>query len=186
MHRQPLSISQAPYCYRADFLNSDAADTLFEQLLVQVEWREEVLKMFGRSVKVPRLIACFGEPAVSYRYSGVEHPAVPWPQYLADVADVLAMHLDARPNFVLLNRYRDGTDYMGWHADDEKMIGDNIASISLGATRRFLLRPDRQKPSLKLDLEHGSLLIMNRFLYHSLPRAKTVHRERINLTFRII
>jgi alkylated DNA repair dioxygenase AlkB len=96
-------------------------------------------------------------------------------------------------NSVLANRYRDGRDAMGWHRDDEPELGPQpvIASISLGATRRFRLKADDAAvPPLSLDLPHGSLLVMrgltqSRFR-HALPRTAKPVGERINLTFRRI
>jgi alkylated DNA repair dioxygenase AlkB len=93
---------------------------------------------------------------------------------------------------VLANRYRDGRDSMGWHSDDEKELGPDpvIASVSLGAGRRFRLR-HRSRPdlaTLDLVLEHGSLLVMQgatqHHWKHCLPRTARPVGERINLTFR--
>jgi len=89
-------------------------------------------------------------------------------------------------NFVLINFYRNGGDYMGWHADDERGLADRVASVSLGATRRFLLRPPGRNRSLGLDLEPGSLLLLDGSVRHSLPRTRKPVGERVNLTFRQI
>jgi alkylated DNA repair dioxygenase AlkB len=95
-------------------------------------------------------------------------------------------------NSVLLNLYRDGVDSMGWHSDDEPELGERpvIASVSLGATRRFRLR-HKTRADLEpvvVDLEHGSLLIMKgetqRFWKHQLPKSRRVSEPRLNLTFR--
>jgi alkylated DNA repair dioxygenase AlkB len=92
---------------------------------------------------------------------------------------------------VLLNLYRDGRDGMGWHADDEPELGRNpvIASVSLGAERRFCLR-HRRRRDLKIDLPlpHGSLLCMSgatqHHWLHALPKTRRPAGERINLTLR--
>ena len=94
-------------------------------------------------------------------------------------------------NGVLLNLYRDGRDGMGWHADDEPELGPEpvIASVSLGAERRFRLK-HRRLPEARLDivLPHGSLLVMagatQRHWVHALPKAAAPVGARINLTFR--
>jgi alkylated DNA repair dioxygenase AlkB len=93
----------------------------------------------------------------------------------------------------LLNLYRDGNDSNGWHADNEKELGQNpvIASLSLGETRKFKMKHRRDK-SLKydLDLVSGSLLIMKggtqHHWLHQVPKTKRPVGERINLTFRRI
>ena len=94
---------------------------------------------------------------------------------------------------VLLNLYRDGKDSNGWHADNEKELGQNpvIASVSLGAERNFHLQHNTIKEAkLKINLEHGSLLVMKgktqHFWKHQIPKTTKPIGERINLTFRII
>jgi len=91
-----------------------------------------------------------------------------------------------------LNLYHDGNEGMGWHSDDEESLGENntIASLSLGAERKFLFKHKKTKQTVSLVLEHGSLLIMKDATQanwlHSLPKSKNVTQPRINLTFRTI
>jgi alkylated DNA repair dioxygenase AlkB len=81
---------------------------------------------------------------------------------------------------------------MGWHADDEPELGQNpvIASVSLGAPRRFRLRHNCSRDTHVLTLEHGSLLLMagptQHHWQHCLPRTRVCRSPRINLTFRLI
>lgn len=170
----------------SDFLNPDVADALFELLLEEVRWRTEEVLLFGRRHRVPRLVAWFGEEGLSYRYSHTDHPSNGWPPGLADLRNAVTAELPVAPNFVLLNRYRSGRDAMGWHTDDEAMASDLIGSVSLGATRRLLVRSGPDRPSRRLDLTHGSLLVMDRHLPHCLPRTQQLVAERINLTFRTL
>jgi alkylated DNA repair dioxygenase AlkB len=130
---------------------------------------------------------------MSYRYSGTEFEPRAWPGILLTIRARLADELGLDFNSVLANRYRDGRDAMGWHSDDERELGSapTIASLSLGATRRFVLKhrlhPERK---LALDLPRGSLLVMSgatqRHYRHALPRTARPVGERINLTFRRI
>jgi alkylated DNA repair dioxygenase AlkB len=92
---------------------------------------------------------------------------------------------------VLANLYRDGRDAMGLHADDEPELKPDaeIASVSLGAVRRFVLKPrDAAQAPFELQPAHGSLLVMagttQRHWRHGVPRAARVSAPRINLTFR--
>lgn len=142
--------------------------------------------MYGRSIQVPRLVSWFGEDGVEYRYSGVTHRALGWPDALAGLVERLEPIMGRSPDFVLLNRYRNGSDYMGWHRDDEVMAGNDILSVSLGAARRFLIEAHAGEPAHRLQLEHGSALLMDRNLRHCLPRTRRPVGERINLTFRVI
>ncbi|MGH8578005.1 MAG: alpha-ketoglutarate-dependent dioxygenase AlkB family protein [Gammaproteobacteria bacterium] len=97
-------------------------------------------------------------------------------------------------NHVLVNRYRDGGDSMGLHADDEPELGEDpvVATLSLGAPRRFVLKPRRRHGGERhtLDLGRGSLVVMGgtcqRDYYHGVPRQPGLLGERMSLTFRKI
>ena len=95
-------------------------------------------------------------------------------------------------NSVLINLYRDGRDSVSWHADDEPVLGRNpvIASISLGAVRRFRFRHRASGETVSVDLPHGSCLVMRaetqHHWVHMLPKTARPVGPRINLTFRRI
>lgn len=149
--------------------------------------------MFGRDVPVPRLVAFVADEGVCYRYSGKDHYGGGWPEWLLPIK-AEAEFLSQQPfNSVLLNWYRDGEEYMGWHADNEKMLGPApvVAMLSLGATRSFLFRLKADhKVKYSMELEHGSWLIMGAstqaIWQHSLPVRKRIKEERISLTFRLV
>jgi alkylated DNA repair dioxygenase AlkB len=172
--------------YEAAFITEPAATDLFDHLINAMAWRQES----GRFGPTPRLTAWVADEGVSYAYSGIHHEPNPWTDRLTDLRSRLESRCRALFNSVLINRYRHGRDSMGYHADDEPELGENpiIASISLGATRRFRLRHNRSKASQAIDLEHGSLLVMGgttqHFWQHALPKTAKIISERINLTFR--
>ena len=139
--------------------------------------------MFGRWVPVPRLVAWFGDTGVRYRYSGVDHQATGWPAVLEELRAELAGDFGFCSNFVLLNRYRSGTDSMGWHADDEAELVGPVMSLSLGSARHLLMR-SRRGPAARLNLDHGALLMLPPELYHALPKTRRPTGQRVNLTFR--
>jgi len=169
----------------------DEASALFEELRRGIGWQEEEIVIFGQRRKVPRLVAWHGDRGANYVYSGTAHRPEPWTPALLGVRERVSSLTGAEFNAVLLNLYRDGRDGMGWHADDEPELGRNpvIASVSLGATRRFCLR-HRRRRDLKLDLPlpHGSLLCMSgttqHCWVHALPKTARPVGERINLTWR--
>ena len=179
--------------YAPQWLPPAQADGLFAVLLDSIEWETHRIRLFGREVDSPRLSSWIGDEGAAYTYSGVRFQPHPWPAALADVRWRLARELDCEFNSVLANLYRDGRDCMGWHADNERELGAQpvIASLSLGATRRFVLK-DRRVPARKLELAlpHGSLLVMRgdtqQHYRHALPRTAKAVAERINLTFRRI
>ncbi|MEB3243538.1 MAG: alpha-ketoglutarate-dependent dioxygenase AlkB [Cyanobacteriota bacterium] len=162
-----------------------------------IPWRQPVVTVFGRRHPVPRLTCWMGDPGCRYRYSGLLEAPYPWTPELGRLRHLLEEHLGAPFNSLLLNRYRDGRDRMGWHADDERELkaGHPIASLSLGATRalRFRPRPAAEAASgdpLTVPLRHGDLLVMaaptQAHWQHALPARLKVNEERFNLTFRQI
>lgn len=173
------------------------ADALFEASRVDIPWTRHRLRIFGREVEAPRLSCWIGDPKAVYRYSGTQFAPEPWPEALIAVCDEVSRAAGVGFNSVLANLYRDGQDAMGWHSDDERELGPEpvIGSLSLGATRRFVLKArvaDAEGRFARhvLELAHGSLLVMRgdtqaRFR-HALPRTARPVGPRINLTFRKI
>lgn len=172
------------YRYRPDFLCPEHADMLYATLLDTVAWQHESLHLYGRRVQVPRLVSWCGDRGLNYRYSGRDHVCTGWWPALETVRRRVADETGLPFNFVLINRYPDGQAYMGWHADDERGMASTVASLSLGATRRFLVRLPGEQRSRALDLEHASLLLLDGGIRHSLPKTRQVVGERVNLTFR--
>ena len=99
---------------------------------------------------------------------------------------------EAKFNAVLVNLYREGRDSVSWHSDNEAINGrePTIASVSLGATRRFDLRHRETKQTVKVDLEDGSLLVMSglsqQCWVHQIAKTAKPVGPRINLTFRLV
>ena len=194
---EPIFLAGADLLFDPRWLPAATADKLFRTLRdpVQagIDWEVHRLKLFGREVDSPRLSRWIGDPGTSYRYSGVRFEPSSWPRALGVIRKAVSAAAGEDFNSVLANLYRDGNDTMGWHSDDEPELGAQpiIASLSLGAERKFVLKSraaggDR----LELQLAHGSLLVMRgdtqRNYKHSLPRTKKASGERINLTFRRI
>lgn len=188
-----IELRDAELSYRPDWLPARQADALFDALLARVPWEIHRIRMFAREVDSPRLSCWMGDSTAVYRYSGVSRAPQPWLPELESMRERLREETGTDFNSVLLNRYRDGRDAMGWHSDDEAELGPQpvIASLSLGAPRRFVLK-HRRDPTCRLALElaHGSLLLMagatQRHYRHALPRTAKPVGERINLTFRLI
>ena len=179
------------YLYN-DFLSSDEASLYFNKLFNTLSWQEESIKMYGKLVKVPRLICWYGDKGAVYRYSGVTHEPLLWTEELIELRDKITELTGYQFNSVLGNLYRDENDSMGWHADKEKELGERpvIASLSLGETRLFKLQHNKTKEVVDIELPSGSLLMMEGELQHhwrhSLPKSKRALSPRINLTFRKI
>lgn len=188
-----ISLSGASLSYYPGFFSESTAGRYFDRLKNRLNWRQLPIVLFGRHMLQPRLIAWHGDRGVSYSYSGNHFEASGWVQPLDQIRQVLVEQFGVSFNAVLCNRYRDGQDSMGWHSDDERELGSRpvIASVSLGATRRFRLRAKADKSqSMKLDLEDGSVLLMSgetqKNWQHCLPKSTAPCGERINLTFRCL
>ncbi len=175
------------------WLPQGRADALFAVLRDAIPWEVHRIRLFGREVDSPRLSCWIGDADAAYTYSGTRFEPRPWPESLLPIRARLAREIGVDFNSVLANLYRDGRDSMGWHSDAEVELGPRpvIASLSLGANRRFVLK-SRSDAGLKhaIELPHGSLLLMRgdtqRNYRHALPRTAKPMAARINLTFRRI
>ncbi len=178
----------------ANFMSLDKANEYYNALLSSINWRQEEIKMYGKTYPVPRKTAWYGYPDFNYKYSGILCNPEPWTKELLDIKKVIEHFLPGENfNSVLLNLYRDGNDKVSWHADDEPDLGTNptIASVSLGSVRRFDLKhKDDPEQKMQIDLTSGSLVVMTGALQHhwlhQITVQKKVHEKRINLTFRTI
>lgn len=173
------------------WLAADSATALQGALTQSLTWEAREIVLFGKRVLQPRLIAWAGDRP--YHYSGQTLEAREFPHPIKEIQIQLEKRIGHSFNHVLLNRYRNGEDSMGWHSDDERELGKapTLASLSLGCPRRFLLRPrpsNTNTRKLELWLEHGDLLVMAGALQaryqHSVPKQRGLAAERINLTFR--
>ena len=158
---------------------------LFEQLRSGTPWQQDDIKVFGKVYAQPRLTALYGNNNESYTYSGIRMQPHRFTDTLLDIKNRVELFVKHGFTSVLLNLYRSGSDSNGWHADNEKELGKNpvIASISFGEERPFHFKHRTIKNERhKLNLEHGSLLIMKGEMQHYWLHqiAKTNH-SRCNL-----
>ncbi|KAF5728832.1 Oxidoreductase 2OG-Fe(II) oxygenase family protein isoform 1 [Tripterygium wilfordii] len=209
--------SEVVYVQR--FMAYDEAWRLFDYLDKQIPWTRPTIRVFGRSCVQPRdtcYIASAGLPELAY--SGYQPHPYSWDDFspLTEILKLVQKVLPgSRFNSLLLNRYKGGNDYVGWHADDEKLYGSTpeIASVSFGCDREFVLkkkpskssggekRSDGEPESKRLKkssdanqhsfmLKHGSLLVMRGYTQrdwiHSVPKRAKAETTRINLTFRLV
>ena len=175
--------------YVESFISNARADHLFEHCMQACTWEQSKVQMFGNRIPIPRLNAWYGD--AGYTYSGTSFTANDWTSELLTLKQEVETASRLTLNSALVNLYRDGSDNMGWHSDDEKSLGrqPQIASLSLGASRRFVLRDkNTKKEKRELLLHDGSLLLMLGDVQlnwqHSLPKSIKLRKPRINLTFR--
>jgi len=163
-------------------------DVVFARLGEETAWEQHDITLFGRTVPTPRLTAWTGDHA--YRYSGIRNEPRAWSPTLRALRDRLVTELEAPFDSCLANLYRDGSDSMGWHSDDEPELGPRptIASVSLGQPRRFLLRHRESGRRWSVELGDGDLLVMRAESQsdyrHAVPKTARRVGPRMNLTFR--
>lgn len=171
---------------------------MLQRLRETLPLRVEALQIYGRSVATPRLTSWHGDRHCVYRYSGRYFTPQPWTPELLALRQQLRAQLGIDFNSVLVNYYRDGSDSMGWHADDEPELGPSrdkvvIASVSLGEPRRFALRTKpwaNNKARYTFELGDGNLLVMGgttqQHFQHQIAKTRRPCGPRLNLTFRLL
>lgn len=193
--KDPLhfTLPDAEIEYYSNFFDNNRANELFDKLKTEIPWQQDNITVFGKTHPQPRLTALFGNEGKPYSYSNIVMQPHLWNALVSVIKNQIEEICIENFTTVLLNYYRDGRDSNGWHADNEKELGQNpvIASVSFGAERYFHLRHNTIKEQkLKINLEHGSLLLMKgttqHFWKHQIPKTTAAIGPRINLTFRII
>lgn len=178
--------------YYGSIVSNQQAYEYLQQLLENIEWRNDEAVIFGKHIITKRKVAWYADANFSYTYSKTTKQALLWTPALLDLKFLVEERTKTQYNSCLLNLYHSGDEGMGWHSDDEKELTKNesIASLSLGAERKFLLKHKVDKQLISVFLENGSLLEMKGTTQtnwlHRLPPTKKVKTPRINLTFRKI
>jgi alkylated DNA repair dioxygenase AlkB len=177
----------APITFIPNFLDQETADQAFTALLSEIPWERRTTEMYGKNVPVPRMEVWVAD--YPYTYSRRTYQPTPWTPTLVKLKTDIEATVRTRFNSVLLNRYENGSDSVGWHADDEpEMSGEHpIASLSLGAARSFQIRKGHGSVQT-IELGHGRLLVMHAGMQkewkHQIPKTRKPCGPRINLTFR--
>lgn len=188
-----IKLQDAELLYHPAFYDKTESDRIFKTLLETIEWKQDKIMMYGKELPLPRLSAWYGDNNKPYTYSGITLNPLPWTGELLQIKEKIEAEAKVKFSSVLLNRYRDGQDYVGWHTDAEKELGKNpvIGSVNFGATRKFQLRRiDDHKEKFEVELKHGTFLLMQgstqHYWQHQVPKTATKIGERLNLTFRVI
>jgi alkylated DNA repair dioxygenase AlkB len=193
IHGKQLDMIDGEVILYEDFFNSSESQLLFNDLRDNIDWKQENIRTYGKYIPIPRLSAWYGDSGLSYTYSKITMQPNQWTATLINIKSRIESFTGNQFNSVLINLYRNGKDSVSWHSDDEPELGKNpiIASVSFGATRRFMFRHKFKKDQkMEVKLMPGSLLMMKgvtqHFWQHQIPKTTTLTQERINLTFRKI
>lgn len=189
--KQEFHLPDAELIYIPNFFSKLEANTYFRTIKTDTEWQHDEITVYGKTYMQPRLTALYSETNQPYSYSNITMHPKPYTKDVLEVKTKIERLANNSFNTVLLNLYRNGNDSNGWHADNEKELGKNpiIASVSFGEVRPFHFKHKTLKTERhKLNLEHGSLLIMHGNMQehwlHQIAKTKKQIGERINLTFR--
>ena len=178
--------------YTDSLIPAEKSEFFLLQLSKNIQWKNDESVIFGKHYITRRKTAWYGDGPFNYTYSKIKRTALPWTNELLEIKHVVENNESTKFNSCLLNFYHDGDDGMGWHADNEKELKKNsvIASVSLGAERKFSFKHKKNKEKIDLILGNGSLLVMKEQIQthwmHQLPKSKKIKEPRINLTFRTI
>ncbi|PSR53649.1 alpha-ketoglutarate-dependent dioxygenase AlkB [Adhaeribacter arboris] len=178
--------------YFGPVLSPKEANFYLNCLLATIAWKNDEAIIFGKHIITKRKVAWYGDAEYQYTYSNITKQAFRWTKELLALKHLVEQLTGNTFNSCLLNLYHNGEEGMAWHSDDEKSLGRNtsIASLSLGAERKFGFKHKKTKQTTWLMLEHGSVLVMKGTTQsnwlHSLPKTKKVNEPRVNLTFRTI
>lgn len=193
MKGQPNLLPFQGECFYSEgFLSEAESDRYFRNLLEDVPWIQDEVLIYGKLHITARKTAWYGLQPFTYKYSGIERTAMPFTPELDTLRKMCEKATGYTFNSALLNLYHTGAEGMGWHSDDEKTIVPHsaIASVSLGAPRKFRLRHRINSETVEVMLNPGSLLLMagetQEYWKHGLPKMLRVKAPRINITFRLM
>jgi len=178
--------------YHGVVLDINQCDFFYQNLLQNIDWKNDEAIIFGKKIITKRKVAWYGEQEFSYKYSGITKTANIFTKELLELKKIIEKESGETYNSCLLNLYHSGEEGMAYHSDGEKMLKKNgaIASVSLGVARKFSFKHKETKQRIDIILENGSLLVMKEKTQtnwlHRLPPTKKVSSPRINLTFRTI
>ena len=176
--------------YYGQIMETAVADAYLQRLLDSIAWQNDLAVIFGKTIVTKRKVAWYADQAFAYTYSKTTKQALPWPPELLALKALVEAKTGERFNACLLNLYHSGEEGMAWHSDAERELKLHaaIASLSLGAERKFAFKHKQTQEKVELLLAHGSLLVMKdqtqTYWLHRLPPTKKVQDVRVNLTFR--
>ena len=171
---------------------------------IWIEWikkniyfpKKNYIKLFGKQVLTPRLQTAFGDEGTSYKFSGTIVEAKPWKKELLILKKVAEDLSGFKLNFCLINYYRNGKDYIGFHSDDEKDLDKTapIVSITFGVDRLFEFKSNDSKMhdkfNKKFTISNGDVVVFealtNEYYKHSVLKQIHINKPRWNFTFRKI
>ena len=186
-------INKSEITFINNFLDNKITEKLFDNLTKNTPWEQGVYKMYGKDVKTPRLLWAMRDDNFDIEKSYTVTGSSIWNKDIENIKTKVEKIIKRNIKYAQINYYRDGNDYIGWHTDSEVMPGDLIASISIGATRKFQFQPidkNNKETKYEIELTNGSLIIFDESAAktkwkHRIPKQPKIEEGRINITFRL-
>jgi len=193
--RVNMELPDADVRYYTGLWTKEECDEIIRELEALEDWERRQIVVCGRQCMQNRQTCFYArDPSLNYRYSGIDNSNCKgFPPVVERVCKRVSKRLEMEFNYCLLNKYSDGRQTIGWHADDERDLaaGSVIASCSFGAERFFdLRRRDDNSKKTRLNLANGSMVVMGegtqQHYHHQVPQQAKITNPRYNLTFRIV
>lgn len=186
------SLNNTGKIYFDNILTDEDANLLYQKLLDKTSWEHGVYKMYGKEVKTPRLLWAMKDKDFDIEDSYNVTGSSIWSKEVKKIKKKVEKIINKKIKYAQINYYRNGDDYIGWHTDSEVIEGDLIASLSLGATRKFqFMSVDKNNTNkYEIDLNNGSLIVFDynaakKDWKHRVPKQSKIEEGRINVTFRL-
>jgi alkylated DNA repair dioxygenase AlkB len=171
------------------FTNKELLEQCISYVEPQLEERPEII-IYGKICKQHRNVGFFSDESIGYKYSKKLMKSKPLSKDLSNLLITINKILGTQFNGILVNKYMDGSDYIGAHSDDETGLdGIGVVAISYGSERIFRIR-DKHTKTVVCDepTTHCGILHMGgnfqKFYTHEIPIQKKIKEPRISFTFR--
>ena len=140
--------------YYGCILNAETLPAIYTNLFNKIAWQQDQIIMFGKPITTKRKVAFYADNHIDYTYSSVKKKGLPWTPELLEIKNLIESQTGAKYNACLLNLYHNGEEGMGWHSDDEKeiLVNSSIASLSIGAERKFAFKHKATKETVSVML----------------------------------
>ncbi len=189
-----FDLENSDITYYKNFINKKFSIELFDYFNNLQEWKTNEIKIFGKKCLQNRETLCFSYNNLDYKYSGLNNIGIDITEHtiLIKLKNEIEKIFSNKYtfNYVLANRYKDGSNNIGMHSDNEKDLQGPIVCISLGSSRFFDFKGIYNNLKKRIILENGSMLVMKgttqKYYKHGIPLQKKINDSRISLTFRII
>ena len=189
MERVFQNVSGTAFLDKGVFVDTELLEKCISYVEPQLEERPEII-VYGKPCRQHRNVGFFSNESIGYKYSKKLMASKPLSTSLSDLIVAINKMLGTQFNGILVNKYLDGSDYIGAHSDDETGLdGLGVVAISYGSERIFRIRNKNDKAIVCDEpTAHCGILHMGgnfqKLYTHEIPAQKKIKESRISFTFR--